>query len=309
MDLLMKMFNIHVKIEKRFRNMINIRQFILNNSIKANRKTFVPKRYVSGLLNRYSNEKTPTIFKIFSELFNSNQTHRQEFDSFVEDTFDLDSKKRIVGFKNDKYRGITLSEDYPFNSSLLNGLQIIKEILGGIDLANITDEVLHKVLNIRIDQVEEICSRKQIINCEIDQNIFDFVMARECLLNQQFKKANEIADVFFELLIYKEMFNSLLNNIKTSNKEKCLQSIKMLSLTTYDPRFQLNSIDQFYELDFNKLFYYVGTNISILINVLNYYSEEPENVVPQLFYDYLQNLDDQLVDILTRRETDRKSVV
>ena len=168
--------------------MINLKQYTLDNSIKANRYILVPKRYVVGLANRHNDEKTPAIFKIFSELFNSNQTHRQEFDSFIDSTFELDAKKRIVLLKNENYKNLTLSEDYPFNSSLINGLQIIKEILGGIDLADITDEVLHKVMNIRIDQVEEICYRKQTINCEIDQNIFDFVMARECLLNQQFKK-------------------------------------------------------------------------------------------------------------------------
>ena len=284
--------------------MINLKQYTLDNSIKANRYILVPKRYVVGLAYRHSDEKAPAIFKIFSELFNSNQTHRQEFDSFIDSTFELDAKKRIVLLKKENYNNLTLSEDYPFNSSLINGLQIIKEILGGIDLADITDEVLHKVMNIRIDQVEEICYRKQTVNCEIDQNIFDFVMARECLLNQQFKKADEIANHFFKLLIYKEIFSDLLANIKPTNKERCLESIQMLSLTTYDPRFELRSIEQLADIDFNKLFYYVGTNINILVNVLNYFSEEPEDVVPQIFYNYLKNLDDQLVDILTRRETE-----
>lgn len=284
--------------------MINLRQFVINSSISANRKTLVPKQYIVGLINLHKEKKTTAVFKIFSKLFDSNQCHRAVYDSFIETTFELDSKKRVVSLKDKKYADITLSENYPFNSSLINGLQIIKEILGGIDLANLTEEVLHKVMNVRIEQVEDICSHKRIINCRINQDIFDFVMARECLINQQIKKASEIAEDFFKLLIYNEIFTDLVANIKPENKERCLESIHALSLTSCDPRFELNSVDQLLTIDFNRLFYYVGTNLSVLVNVLNYYSEEPENVVPQLFYDYLKGLDEQIVDVLTRRETE-----
>ena len=284
--------------------MINLKQYILNNSIKTNRRTYVPNAYVVGFVKRHSKEKINVIFKSFSELFNSNYLYREAFDSFVNSVFELDAKKRVISLKDISYEQDFLSDDYPFSNSLVNGLQIIKEILGGIDLANVSDEVLHKIMTIRFEQVEEICNRKTVNNCGINQNIFDFVVTRECLLNRQLKKADELAQDFFNLLSYKRVLPRLFEDIKQSNKQRCLNSIQMLSLTTYDPRFELNSIDQLKEIGINRLFYYVGTNIGVLLNVLNYYSEEPENVVPQIFYDYLKGIDPQIVDILARRETE-----
>ena len=282
--------------------MINLRKYEIENSVKAGRKLYVPKRYLAGFVLRHIGEKASSIFKLFCEVFGSNNTHRKEYDSFIESTFELGEVKKIIALKDQHYEGMVLSNDYPFTNSLLNGLQIVKEILGGIDLADITEEVLYKVMEIRLDQVKEVCERNSIINCGINQNIFDFVIARECLLNKQYKKADEIALIFYEVLFASELISNLIDNIKVENREKCLKTLRMMSLTTYDPRFELRNIDELKDMPICDIFYYVGANLNILVNVLNYFSEQGEDVVPQMFLNYISSLDKDLFDILSRRE-------
>ena len=278
--------------------MINLKQYFLNNSIKANRSTFVPKSYAVALAKLHSNEKTNNIFKVFSELFKSSQPYREQFDVFLESTFHIDSK-RIVSLKDNKYEDTYLSEDYPFSSSLTNGLQIVKEILGETDLANIP---LANVMRIGLGEVEEVCLKKPIINCGINQGFFDYVIAREHLLNQHTMNTHEIAEFFFKVLEYKSLFAELLNGVKSANKQRCLEMICTLCLTKYGPALLLHDFDQLRELDFERLLYHAGIDIGLLINILNYYSEEPESVIPQMFNNYLLDLDSQVVDVLTRRE-------
>ncbi len=282
--------------------MINLHEYVLNNSVKAGRKLYIPKRYLAGFVMRHNGEKASSIFKYFKDTFGANAGYREGYDSFIDETFELGEVKKIVGLKNQNYEGMTLSNDFPFTNSLLNGLQIIREILGGIDLANITDDILYKVMDIRLWQVKDVCSRNELFNCGIDQNIFDFVIARESLLNQSFKKADEIAQDFYDLLIFNELFGTLISNVKTENKEKCVRTLRVLSIASYDPRFEFASIEQLKEISVSDLFYYVGTDINILINVLNYFSENQEDVVPQLMKNYLKTIDKDNFVILSRRE-------
>ncbi len=282
-------------------DMINLRELIINNSVKAARKLYIPKSYLAALVLRHKGEKASSVFKIFMDIFGSNNAYRAGYDAFIDENFNLGDVKRILSLKDGCFENISLSEDYPFTSSLINGLQTIKAILGGIDLANINDEVLRRIMEIRISQVRDVCSSNKILNCGLDQGMFDFVIARECLINQKMMNAGEIADVFFQLVIFNDAFNQLINNVKEENAFNCLKTLRMLSLNTYDPRFELESLRHLEEIGISDLFYYVGTNINILINVLNYYSEAPEDVLPELFNNYLSSLDSDVVDVLNRR--------
>ena len=161
-------------------DMINLRELIINNSVKAARKLYIPKSYLAAFVLRHKGEKASSVFRISMDIFDSNNRYRAGYDSFIDENFNLGDVKKILSLKDGCFENISLSEDYPFTSSLINGLQTIKAILGGIDLANINDEVLRRIMEIRISQVRDICSSNRILNCGLDQGMFDFVIARDC---------------------------------------------------------------------------------------------------------------------------------
>lgn len=133
---------------------------------------------------------------------------------------------------------------------------------------------------------------------------FDFVLARKCSLTQETKKYSDIAELFFSLLIYGELLSTLVDSVRPEQKDDCLYAIKSLSLSSYNPRFELSSIDELKSFDVNKLFFYYGFNINVLVNLLNYYSEKAEDIIPELFSNFISSLDDEIKEILTRRETE-----
>ena len=282
--------------------MINLREYRINNSVKAGKKLYIPYAYLVGLVLRHTGEKASSIFKVFTDLFKSNASHRKDFDSFIENTFNIDDKKRIISLKNERYAEITLFDDYPFKRSLANGFRIIKDLLGDIDLEDVNENTYRKIMGIRLEQVKAICERERIINCGINQGIFDFVVTRECLMNQQTNNEDEIASFYYEVLVSSELLCILIDNVKTENEEKCLRAIRTLSISKYDPYFELMSLDELKQMTIEDVLYYVGSNLNSLVNILNYYSEKGDDVFPQMFSNYIANLDKELFNILSRRE-------
>jgi hypothetical protein len=282
--------------------MINIKDYYLNNSIKLARQLIVPKRYLAAFVSLYNGEKAASIFKNVKDVFGTNAGYRESYDLFIDETFELAPLKKIVSIKKPEYQNMTLSSGYPFTDSLRNGLRIIKDILGFEDLNEISDDLLFRLMDIRLPMVKEVCFRNQTINCGIDQNIFDFVIARECLLNQTKMSPEEIAKEFYDLLIYGELLDEMIRNVRPENREKCVRTIRSLSIATFDPRFEIYELEQLNSISISELFYYVGSDINILINVLNYFSDESENVIPQLLNNYLSTLDKDDFAILSRRE-------
>ena len=279
--------------------MINLREYYINNSIRYSRLDYVPKRYLAAFAMLHKGDKTSAIWQSFSELFHSNATHKEAFNAFMEESFVLSSKKKIISIKNPDYVGMILSSEYPFSESLKNGIMLIEKILQVESFYDADEETMKKMLGVKY---EDVLNQPLILNCNINQNVFDFVIARECILNQETKKYSEIADTFFNLLIYGELLTKLIDAIKPEQKDKCLQAIKMLSLSNYNPRFVLNSIDEIKSFDINKLFYYFGFNLTVLINLINYYSDDEKNVIPILFNSFTKTIDSEELDILTRRE-------
>ena len=281
--------------------MINLREYYTNNSIRYSRLDYVPKRYIAAFAMLHKGEKISAIWQLFSDLFHSNATHKKAFNAFMEESFVLSSKKKIISIKNPEYAGVMLSSDYPFSESLKNGIMLIEKILKVESFYDADEETMKKMLGV---EYRDVLDQPTILNCGIDQNVFDFVIARECILNQKTKKYSEIAKTFFNLLIYSELLTKLVDAVKPEQKNKCLQAIKMLSLSNYNPRFELNSIDELKAYDINKLFYYFGFNLTVLINLINYYSDDEKNVIPILFNRFIEGIDSEELDILTRRETE-----
>lgn len=282
--------------------MISIEDYYSNNSIKLARQLLVPKRYLAAFVSFYSGEKESSIFKYVKETFGANNGYRDSYDAFIDENFELAPLKKIISIKNPEYQSMSLSCGYPFKDSLRNGLRIIRDILGVESLNEISDDLLFRLMDIRLPLVEEVCLRNQIVNCGIDQNIFDFVVARKCLLNQTKMSPEEIAKEFYNLLIYGELLEEVIRNVRPENQEKCVRTIRSLSIATFDPRFEIHDLESLKSISISRLYYYLGSDISILINVLNYFSEEPENVIPQLLNNYLSNLDKNDFAVLSRRE-------
>ena len=281
--------------------MINLREYYLNHSLRYSKWNYIPKRYFAAFAMLHKGEKITAIWTAFADLYHSNGTHKKAFDEFMKSTFVLNGKGKVLDYKDNAYSDMVLNEEYPFSKSLMNGIKNIEMVLGLESFFDVDEETIRKMLNVRY---EDLLSLEPIINCGINQNIFDFVIARECSLTQETKKYSDIAETFFSLLIYGELLAFLVENVRPEQKEDCLNAIKNLSLSSYNPRFELTSIDELKTFDVNKLFFYYGFNINVLINLLNYYSEQAEDIIPQLFSNFIDTLDDDVKDVLTRRETE-----
>ena len=283
--------------------MINLRDYFLNNSIKVGRIHYVPKRYLAGMISLHIGEKASSIFKVFKDVFKTNAQYREGFDAFVEEAFVLGPVHKVESLKDEKFQGMTLNEDYPFTSSINNGFRLIKEFLGVDSVTDFSEEISYRLMHVRYHEFAEFLRTKEkVVNCGIDQNMFDFVIARECLANQETKKPEEIESLFFSLLINSELLGLVFDNIKGANEHRCLSTLRSLSLSSYDPRFEIVSLEVLRELSIDELFYHFGTNINIYVNVLNYYSDDADTVVPQLFKNYISSIDPFYYEVLRRRE-------
>ena len=281
--------------------MIDLAKYCSDNSIKYSKWNSIPKRYVAAFALLHKGEKTTAIWKALSDLYHSNGTHKSAFDKFFQETFVLNGKGKILELKDSYYFDMELVEEYPFSKSLMNGIKVIEQVLGLDSFYDVDEQTMKMMLNTRF---EDVLAVSNVVNCGINQNVFDYVIARECLLNQKTIKYADIADLFFSLLIYGGLFSKLVDNVREDQKNECLMAIRSLSLSNYNPRFELNSIDELKSFDINKLFFYYGFNISVLVKLLNYYSEKSEDVIPQLFVNYINTLDPVIRDVLTRRETE-----
>lgn len=283
--------------------MINLRNYYLNNSIKVGRAHYVPKRYLAGMISLHMGEKASSIFKVFKDVFKTNAPYREGFDTFVEETFNLGPVHKIESLKDEKYQGMTLCEDYPFTSSINNGFRLIKEFLGIDSVADFSEEISYRLMHVRYHEFADFLRTKEkVINCGIDQNMFDFVIARECLANQEAKTTEEIESLFFSLLINSELLGLVYDNVKDANEFRCLRALRSLSLSSYDPLFEIVSLENLKELSIDELFYHFGTNINMYVNVLNYYSDDADTVIPQLFKNYISSIDPFYYEVLRRRE-------
>ena len=283
--------------------MINLRDYYLKNSIKVGRTHYVPKRYLAGMLSLHMGEKASSIFKIFKDVFNTNASYREGFDAFVEEVCVLGPVHKVESLKNEKYQGMTLNEDYPFTSSINNGFRLIKEFLGVDSVTEFSEEISYRLMHVRYHEFAEFLRTKEkVVNCGIDQNMFDFVVARECLANQETKNLKEIESLFFSLLINSELLELVFDNIKGANEYRCVRALRSLSLSSYDPRFEIVSLEGLKELSIDELFYHFGTNINIYVNILNYYSDDADTVIPQLFKNYISSIDPFYYEVLRRRE-------
>ena len=52
--------------------MINLRELIINNSVKAARKLYISKSYLAAFVLRHKGEKASSIFRISMDIFGSN---------------------------------------------------------------------------------------------------------------------------------------------------------------------------------------------------------------------------------------------
>ena len=286
--------------------MINIKDFVAENSIKTGRTTSVPKRFLAGLIALHLGEKAGTIFEHFVEAYKTNNTYRKSFDEFLNENFVLGKAKKVVEMNSEKYKDSYIHFDYPFSNTLNNGLRLIKDYLNIESIQDLAEDTLYRLTTIRCNEFNNFLNSRETneINCGINQNVFDFVIARECLLKQESKSNDQIARSFFDLLLYGELLPLVINNIKEENTEKCFRTIKSLSLSDLDNRFSLNEIKDLELIDLNELYFHIGGNIKLLVNIINYYSEITEDVIPVFFENYLKTMDPENKEIVRRRETE-----
>ena len=201
---------------------------------------------------------------------------------------------------------MTIQSDYPFSNSLNNGIRLAKDYLGIESINGLSEGDIFKLTTIPYQEFENFLKTREsnVYNCGVNQDVFDFVVARECLTTQEMKSGEQIAKKFFDLLLYSDLLRTVVFNVKPDNKEKCLSALKSLSLSAFENRFELSDINNLQFVDINELYYHVGDNIGVIANVVNYYSEKADDVIPVLFSNYLKTMSEQSRDIVKRRETD-----
>lgn len=266
------------------------------------KKTFVPKQYLAALLMMHKDEKVTSLYKLVMNTFKTNHTYRADYDAFIKETFELDEKKKIIALKNLDYENKNLTTEFPFFFSLENGVSIIKSLLGITDFSDY-ELLYHQISNIRFEQLKEFDNQKPYFTCGISQNVFDFVVAREYVLNKAKIAVDDIAQKFYILILCGQLLKEVIANVKTELKNNCLRAIKNLNLTKYDPRFEVNSLEKIESLSLDELYFYYGDSVFVLTSCINYFSEDENKVVPLLINDFLNSLSEQKINIIRERET------
>ena len=283
--------------------MINISDYKNEHSFKISKNDYVPKKYLACYIMLFKGRLLGNAFQCFVKTFSSNQTYRDSFTRFAYETIQFDENRRIAGVINPDYQGISLCELNPFLDSLNNGLSIIKQTMSINDISAISEEESRLLLQTNLSDVKNAIGLNiNHINCGINQDIFDFVVAKDFLLNLEYKNEKEIANLFYSLVICKDLLPIVIDNVPENNLEQCENALRELSLSINDPRFQIWSLKGLQNQDISELFFYLGKNINTLVNVINYFSVNRFDVIPNIVNHFIDNLERYTFDVLSRRE-------
>lgn len=286
--------------------MIDLRQYYKDKSIKAGRKFYIPKKYIIGFALLHKGEKSSSIFQRIKSIdqFRGIGQSRKEYDYLIEETFELGDVNKIIAPKDFSAFEYLLDTEYPFKRSLEHGISLIRQYLDINDNQEIGEEEIRRLLNINVYELNKYREKYRNFNSAINQNIFDFVIARDAYLNEKPKSMEEITCCYFELLIYRDLLKEIVDNVKSEYQDDCLRTLRMLSLNISNARLEIDKLSDLKDIDINNLYFIFGDNIGVLVSVLNYFSANQDDVIPQVINNFIDTLDNETIDILYRRQTE-----
>lgn len=294
-------------------NMIYLQKYIEENSFKINKYERLPISYVLGFICLNTHKKMSFIFKRLGTYYKTNASYSNEFYQLVKKYFDIGEKNRVLGLKQEykdlasicKFYNYNLNPLFKIDSVLDCGLEIVKKMTGIDDVNVISEEIINRLYYFSYEEFELACiTYPNVYSFGINQNLFSFVIAREYLITKKEPTYKEIEKFYFSLIYYQNLLPIIFDAIPQSVKnENTIITLKLLSILKPNPYFIIKTFDDLASLDLNSLLFLTGKNIDTLLMVLNYYSEDLNKFIPDLFKEYFNSLPAEIFDILSKRET------
>lgn len=248
---------------------MNLFEFKETNLFEIRKNVWLSRQYFYIFCKQFVGKKVSTLYSRFKECFNS-PMKTKKFEYILQWDFKIDDETKLISYKTKKYENHCTLDDHLFLKSLENGSKLIKSLTGtNTDLLNteITPQTRKQISDIQIADIIGATKNQEKTNCGINQNLFDFAVARETILN----KTNETINphfIFQELLILREAIPYYVKYILPENEEKCFNLLKMFEINnSYKGNFA-ELIQEIKDAKIEELFFKYGLELNKLANIL-----------------------------------------
>ncbi len=264
--------------------------FKKHNLIKVRKNVWLSKQYFYIFAKKFIGKKLSTLYTSFSKNFGSIIKSKRFYYMIAYD-FNLSEDNVLISEKISKYENLYIREDYMFEESLQNGLAIISKLTNltpNILNTEITPEIKNLLLNVKVQDVEATTIENKKINCGIDQNLFDFTIARETILNKENSNINP-QHIFQELLILKETIPYYAKNLLNENADNCFYLLKNFDCNSSCTSSLDNLIQEIITAKIEELFFKYGLEINSLENILFFSATPIDDLFVELFIGFTQD--------------------
>lgn len=263
---------------------MNLFEFKETNLFEIRKNVRLSRQYFYIFCKQFVGKKVSTIYSRFKEDFKS-PMNAKKFEYILQWDFKIDAETKLISEKTKKYEDLYTLDDHLFLKSLENGFKLIKSITGfNLDLLNteITPQIRKQISDIKIADVIDATKNQEKINCGINQNLFDFAIAREIILNKTSKTINPHF-IFQELLILREAIPHYAKYILPENEEKCFNLLKMFEINnSYKGNFA-ELIQEIKDTKIEELFFKYGLELNKLANILFFSATDKYYLFIELF--------------------------
>ena len=263
---------------------MNLFEFKRENLIEIRKNVRLSRQHFYIFCKQYVGEKVSKLYSRFKESFKSPiKTKKLEF--ILQRDFKIDEDTKLISEKIKKYEDLYTLDDHLFLKSFESGFKLVKSLTGlNLDLLNteITPEIRKQILNIQIADIIGTTETQQKINCGINQNLFDFTIARETILNKENTEVNP-QFIFQELLILRETIPYYAKYVLPENEEKCFNLLKMFEINNSYKGSFAKLIQEIKDAKIEELFFKYGLELNKLANILFFSATDKYNLFIELF--------------------------
>ncbi len=281
---------------------VNLFEFKETNLFEIRKNVWLSRQYFYIFCKQFVGEKVSRLYRRFKESFNS-AMYAKKFEFILQQDFKIDEETKQISEKIKKYEELYTQDDHLFLKSFENGFKLIKSLTGlNLDLLNteITPEIRKQILNIQIADIIVATETQQKINCGIKQNLFDFTIARETILNKGNTKVNP-QFIFQELLILREAIPYYTKYVLPENEEKCFNLLKMFEINNLYKGSFAELIQEIKDAKIEELFFKYGLELNKLANILFFSATDKYNLFIELFIGAMREYSHTDFEILGER--------
>lgn len=263
---------------------MNLFEFKETNLFEIRKNVWLSRQYFYIFCKQFVGKKVSTLYSSFKDGFNS-PMNAKRFKYILQWDFKIDAETKLISEETKKYENLYTLDDHLFLKSLENGFKLIKSLTGtNTNLLNteITPQIRKQISDIQIADIIDATKNQEKINCGINQNLFDFTIAREIILN----KTNETTNphfIFQELLILREAIPYYAKYIFPENEEKCFNLLKIFEINnSYKGNFA-ELIQEIKDAKIEELFFKYGLELNKLANILFFSATDKYYLFIELF--------------------------